>query len=147
MQKFFLAFMVGVFAVSFQTTPLGDRHPDAMSFPRLANTSDVDEVLNDYPAYLRFVLEVGKDKDKKTAERLDHVYSQLRQRDPNGAARFLRGLRFEILQKLELLGVSEESVSTSSPVIRRWIAKFLPTWYREADEYLFRAVTANVAKR
>ena len=76
MQKFFLALMIGVAGMAYQANPLGDRHPDAMSFPHLANTSDVDEVLNDYPAYLRFVLEIGKDKDKKTAEKLEHMLNR-----------------------------------------------------------------------
>lgn len=127
--------------------PEDARGPDSVSFPKHGTTSDLDEILNRYPDYLRFVLTVGRDVDRPTAQRLEKTYDALRKQDQVGAARFLRGLRFEMVQKLELLGLSESSVSTSSPVIRRWVAKYLPAWLREADEYLFRARTAAIARK
>ena len=45
-----------------------------------------------------------------------------------------------MVQKLELMGTATASVSTSSPVIRNWVRRYLKEWYREADEYLFRSL-------
>jgi len=117
-----------------------DREPSSMAFPRLRETSDTDEILAQYPAYLDFVLEVARFRNPGMAKRLAYTYSQLRRRDPDGAAMFLRGLRFEMVYKLELMGASPGSISTRTPKIRDWVAKFLPDWWREADEGLFRSL-------
>ena len=119
----------------------------AMEFPDVANTTDVDDVLSDYPAYLQFVLEVGRKVNPKLSARLEQRYTQLRKRDPQGAARFLRGLRFEMTQKLEMTGTNPSTVTTNNPSIRRWVAKFLPAWHREADEYWFRSFANPIARR
>jgi hypothetical protein len=124
-----------------------ERGPDSVSFPRHGATNTMEDILEQYSDYLRFALTVGRDVDRATAHRLEVTFEALRKQDPEGAARFLRGLRFEMLQKLELLGLPESAVNTSTPIMRRWIAKFLPTWAREADEYLFRARTASIARK
>jgi hypothetical protein len=59
------------------------------------------------------------------------------------AARFLKGLRFEMVQKVELMGVAPQSLNTHTPEMRRWVKRFLPDWVREADEQWFRAATKS----
>lgn len=136
--------MLGSFAVHD-----GSQHRSlsSASFPKLDSSNDIDEVNSSYPAYLEFVLAIGRQTDRKTADRLQATYARLRGRDKTGSARFLRGLRFELLQKLELLGLSEDSVTTNHPQVRRWVAKYLPVWLRECDEYLFRSYTASLTRR
>lgn len=122
------------------------RQLSSLPFPRLSATSDVDDVVSEYPAYLRFVVEVGKDIDPVTARGLQQTYDKLRRRDARGAARFLRGLRFEMVQKLEFMGINPQTVTTSSPVMRQWIGRYIKAWHREADEYLFRSIAFRERK-
>jgi hypothetical protein len=107
----------------------------------------MDDILKEYPAYLNFVLEVGKDVDHTGANRLSSTYQKLRHRSPEFAARFLKGLRFEMVHKLELMGTAPSHLTTQSPVMRRWVARYMKEWTRECDEHLFRsyAVAAGLA--
>lgn len=114
------------------------------SFPDISATSDQDDILSTYPLYLKFALAIGKEVDNATARKLSANYSALRKRSPQFAARFLKGLRFEMEQKLELMGASPASITTHSPEMRRWVAKYMKEWNREADEHLFRAITMKV---
>lgn len=115
-------------------------------FPSVRQTSDADDILQTYPAYLQFALEIGKDVDSANSKRLANSYENLRRRHPQGAVRFLKGLRFEMVQKLELMGVQPNRISTRTPEMRRWVAKFMKEWARESDEYLFRAVATPRAE-
>lgn len=117
-----------------------ERTISSLPFPRHSATTDQGDILADYPDYLRFVLEIGKDVDSATSKQLAKTYETLRRRDPRGAARFLRGLRFEMVQKLELLGASPSSMNTSNATMRAWVRRYLAAWHREADEYLFRSI-------
>ncbi len=85
--------------------------------------------------------------DEATAKRLAHTFENLKRRNPEGAARFLKGLRFEMVQKLELLGASPAQVSTRTPVYRKWVSRWMKEWLREADEHLFRAVALEATKK
>lgn len=124
-----------------QVSDPGDvRQPASLPFPRHQSSSDKSDILSEYPDYLRFVLEIGKDVDPQTAQFLSKNYQSLRKRDPSNAARFLKGLRFEMVQKLELMGMSPSSVSTATPSVRQWVKRYLKEWNREADEYLFRSI-------
>ncbi len=117
-----------------------ERRISSLPFPRFEATKDEGNILSEYPEYLRFVLEIGKDVDPTTSKQLGKTYDILRKKDSRGAARFLRGLRFEMVQKLELMGTSPQSVNTGNPAIRAWVRRYLASWYREADEYLFRSI-------
>ncbi len=123
------------------------RQPNAMEFPKVREQSDVDDIIDDYQVYLKYVLEVGSQTNRKQAQRLDVLFRELKRRDEGQAARFLRGLRFEMVQKLEMSGMSPTSASTNNAHIRSWVNRFLPIWVRECDEYLFRARTNAIAKR
>jgi hypothetical protein len=124
-----------------------ERGPASIEFPRHKATSDVGDIMDDYPEYLQFVLSIGRDVNPKVAAQIEERYSKLRKADERLAARFLKGLRFEMIQKLELSGLSPKRVSTSTPVMRKWVAKYLPAWLREVDEYQFRAYAFAMAKR
>jgi len=125
---------------SFNPPAAFERAPASLAFPRVRQESDADDILDSYPAYLEFVLEVGRQTDLQTAKRLNDTFKALVKRDRVSAARFLKGLRFEMLQKLELMGSSTKTVSTRTPEMRRWIGKYMKEWLREADEHLFRSV-------
>ena len=55
----------------------------------------------------------------------------------------MKGLRFELVQKVELMGKDSREISTSNPIYRRWIQKYLKEWVREADEHLFRSYSES----
>jgi hypothetical protein len=128
----------------------GDRTARALTsldFPQHRLTSDTGDILSDYADYLNFVLAIGKTTNPREASLLAHKYEQLRKADPELAARFLRGLRFEMVQKLEFVGGTSARITTDTPFMRRWVAKFLRDWLREVDEYQYRAYSARIAKR
>ena len=134
-------FLVG--AADSQTGFPSERDVASLNFPTYESTSDEGEILGEYPAYLNFVLEIGKNVDHKTASRLAQIYVKLRKKSPVGAARFLKGLRFEMVTKLELMGASPQSITTQTPVIRHWVGRYMKDWLREADEHLFRSYAYN----
>jgi hypothetical protein len=139
---------VGVSSFSTRLSGTGlARNPDALRFPNHPNTNNVSDILSLYRDYLSFVLEVGRATSPATAKQLEERFNALEKADRALAARFLRGLRFEMHQKLELTGLDARSVTTSQPGVRRWVARFLALWSREADEYLFRARAGKIARR
>jgi hypothetical protein len=120
-----------------------ERMPASLSFPDVRTARSDGEALSLYPAYLQYVLEVGNETDRTQAKRLSDLYGRLRARYPLQTANFLKGLRFEMVAKQELMGASPSQLSSHSPEMRRWVRKFIREWVREADEYLFRAVTTR----
>ncbi len=120
-------------------TPLV-RDPASLAFPLTREVENPNQVLASYMPYFHFVEAVGKKTDPEATKRLVHTFEALRKRDPNGAARFLKGLRFEMTQKLEFMGITASSVNSDTPEIRRWVGRFVKVWHREADELLFRAI-------
>ncbi len=150
MKTFLLILLVAGLAITnhyVHSLEDSNREPKSMEFPRVREQNDVDNILDDYQVYLKYVLEVGNQTNRKQAQRLDTLFRELKLRDEGQAARFLRGLRFEMVQKLEMSGMSPASASTNNASIRSWVGRFLPIWAREADEYLFRARTNAIAKR
>jgi len=119
----------------------------SMAFPQVGSESDTDDILTNYTPYLRFVLEVGNQTDSKTAKRLAQTFEKLRSHYPQGAALFLKGLRFEMVQKTEFMVASPASLNSSSPEMHRWVGKFMKDWLRECDEHLFRAVAMDRSSR
>lgn len=119
------------------------RSPSSLSFPQVETERDSSDILASYPAYLKFVVEVGKDVDHSSTARLVKIFESLKRRSPKGAALFLKGLRFELVQKVELMGKDSREISTSNPIYRRWIQKYLKEWVREADEHLFRSYSES----
>lgn len=142
------AMLAGLLSLS-GTNGLGRelREPMSIQFPQHKLTSDMGDILSDYPDYLKFVLEIGRVTDGRSASLLAKKYAQLRQRNPELAARFLRGLRFEMVQKLEFVGGTNARITTDTPFMRNWVTKFIREWAREADEYLYRSYGAQLARR
>ncbi len=141
-----LAIGLGVLSLA-QTNVFSNRQPNTMEFPKVGEQSDLSNILDDYPAYLKYVLEVGGQTNRKQASRLDYLFRELKRKDEAQAARFLRGLRFEMHQRLEMSGLASDKASTNNTAMRQWVTRFLPIWTREADEYLFRAKTNALVKR
>lgn len=127
--------------------PVSERSIASMEFPRHRLTSDVDDIVDDYSDYLDFVLEIGRDTNPRVAQQIEERFSKLRSQDKRYAARFLKGLRFEIYQRMELVGLVPDRLTTHNPEMRKWVAKYLPAWLREVDEYQFRSYATSVAKR
>jgi hypothetical protein len=120
---------------------LAERHLDSvLAFPLVRESSDEEDILRTYPAYLAFVVTVGRDVDAPTTKKLVNTYENLKRRSPSGAARFLKGLRFEMVQKVELMGIPPRRLTTKSSQLRPWVNKYLKEWAREADEQLFRSI-------
>jgi hypothetical protein len=126
---------------------MGLRNPASRPFPNVASTSDYDDQLDDYQPYLQFVLAVGNDVDSRRAKALAAKWTELKKRDKRAAARFLKGLKFEMDQRLQLTGGATRRMHSDSPAVRRWVKKYLPDWYREADEHLYRSYALRLAAR
>lgn len=143
------ALTLAVWAVSLWGSPaLGlSRDIASQAFPNHRLTSDDDRILDNYKDYLNFVLEVGQGTNAKSARLLEERFEKLKKADEKLAARFLKGLRFEMHQKLELSGLSPARVSTNNAEMRRWVNKYLGAWLREVDEYQYRAYANAVARR
>lgn len=119
----------------------------AGNFPNVNSTSDTDEMVEAYLPYLQFAMEIGREVDAPNTKRLAVVYSNLKKRSPSGAALFLKGLRFEMIQKADLLVQSPGRINNRTPEYRRFVAKYMREWVREADEHLFRSYAAQLARR
>lgn len=119
----------------------------AMNFPTVQQEDDVSDILASYPLYLKFVLEIGREVDRASAKKLESLYLGMKSHSQEAAARFLKGLRFEMVAKVELMGVAPQTLNTRSPEMRQWVKKFLPAWVREADEQWFRAATKSAIAR
>lgn len=141
-----IAGLTGFSYIGFFAPQHRPRELDSTQFPRHELVSNVDDILSHYDDYLRFALEAGRAGNPQAAKRLETTFESLRRSDPQNAARFLRGLRFEMTQKLELMGAPPRTMNSANPTIRKWAARFLPTWQREADEYLFRSRVARLTK-
>jgi hypothetical protein len=117
----------------------------SMAFPMAADTNEASDILSNYPPYLNYVIDIGRETNASQASRLFEMYQTLRRTNPAGAARFLKGLRFEMVYRLELTGVAPEKASTRNPDMRRWVTRFTKDWIRECDEHLFRAVAMRAS--
>lgn len=126
---------------------LGWRAPASRPFPNTSTASDVDDMLKDYDSYLQFVLIVGNGVDSRNAKALAGKWSQLRKNNPTAAARFLKGLKFEMDNHLQLVGGSSTRMTTDSPAVRAWVKRYLRDWYREADEHLFRTYAMRLSTK
>lgn len=140
-----LALLVGLASIS-GTMRLEERDLASMAFPQHRATNDQGDILDEYPEYLQFALTIGRDTNPRLASEIETRYRKLRRADEKLAARFLKGLRFEMVQKLELVGMSPKRVTTQTPALRRWVTKYLGAWLREVDEYQFRAYALAVSK-
>lgn len=129
------------------TNEVAVREIASMAFPIHKATSDVDDIMDDYPEYLQFALEIGRDVNPSTARQIQERYARLAKANEALAARFLKGLRFEMIQKMELAGLSPKRVDTNNSTMRRWVQKYIGAWLREVDEYQFRAYAQAVAKK
>jgi len=112
-------------------------------FPIVDTERSTSDILDSYIEYLRFTVEVGKNVDRNTTAKLVKTFESLKRKNPRGAALFLKGLRFEMLHKVELMGREPSDISISNTEYRKWVGRYLKEWVREADEYLFRAYSAS----
>lgn len=119
----------------------------AGNLPVVSSVSEDSEMLEAYLPYLQFVMEVGREVDANNANKLARIYGNLKKRSPGGAALFLKGLRFEMIQKADLMVQGQSHISSRTPEYRRFVAKYLHEWVREADEHLFRSYASQIAKR
>ncbi|NBX93537.1 MAG: hypothetical protein EBQ85_09945 [Proteobacteria bacterium] len=119
----------------------------AVDFPSVKAQSDTDDILDNYRAYLDFVVAVGRQTDSSNTQKLEKRFAELEKRNPEGAARFLKGLRVELLDKAERLGRSYGRISSSQSEMRKWVSRFMKDWAREADEHLFRTASSELARK
>jgi hypothetical protein len=119
------------------------RNLSSSKFPLVDTEHSVGDILESYPVYLKFVVEVGRETDRTRTSQLVKTFESLKKRTPKGAALFLKGLRVEMIHKVDLMGSDPRTLTTASPELRRWVTKYLGEWVREADEHLFRAYSAS----
>jgi hypothetical protein len=125
-----------------------ERSVASQPFPRHPRLRDEDDILEQYRDYLVFVVSAARGSQPSEARSLMEQFQKLEKESPTNAARFLKGLKLELDQKVELMSVSPSRLSSSHPQMRPWIAKYLPVWLREVDEARFRAYTDKlIAKR
>jgi hypothetical protein len=117
-------------------------------FPQVKSVFDTDDILERYEVYLSFVTQIGRDVDRNNTQRLLKIYSSLKRRSPDHAATFLKGLRFEMISKADLMGADSDALTNRNPELRRWVGRYMKEWVREADEHLFRSFTnASLARK
>jgi hypothetical protein len=133
------------FGATFESSHVS-RNLSSNRFPMVETERTTSDILDSYPVYLKFVADIGREVDRNNSAKLIKLFESLKRKNPRGAALFLKGLRFEMVQKIELMGKDPRDISSSSPEFRKWVAKYLKEWVREADEHLFRAYSASSAE-
>lgn len=118
-------------------------HNESPSLPRLEALNDDKEILEAYPAYLTFVYQMGQSLDKEYSEKFKDSYLKLYDTETRLAARFLKGVRYEILQYLQTRNLSLEEASLKNRRFSKWLTRYLRVWVREADELRFRSMAVN----
>lgn len=119
----------------------------SLRFPQVQTERDEEDMVASYMPYLQFVTAIGSEVDAASTKLLVQAYQNLRKRSRSGAALFLKGLRYEMIQRVELSGWNPSSLSTNSPEMRRFVARYLKIWVREADEQMFRSYSNQIASR
>ncbi|MFM8270478.1 MAG: hypothetical protein ACKN9V_09850 [Pseudomonadota bacterium] len=109
-----------------------------------ASTSDI---LENYQRYFDFVVRIGNGVDASSTKKMVASFSELKKRNPEAAARFLKGLRFELVDKAERMGKKEISLGSQNPEVQKWVGRFMREWAREADEHLYRVYSTQIAKK
>lgn len=124
------------------------RHVASQPYPRHPRLRDEDDILEQYRDYLVFIVSIARNGNASQARDLMDQFQKLQRESPMHAARFLKGLKLEMDQKIELLGLVPSRTYSSNPRLRPFVAKFMPVWLREVDEARFRAYTDKlIAKR
>jgi hypothetical protein len=117
------------------------------AFPSVRSVRDTSDILEDYQAYLDFVVQVGNHVDASSTRKMIATFTELKRRNPEGAARFLKGLRFELVDKAERMGKRQVNLTSQNPEIQKWVGRFIKEWAREADEHLYRVTSSQIAKK
>ena len=119
----------------------------ATDFPHIRGAKSSSDMLKHYQPYLDFVIKVGKQTDPVSTQKLIASFGKLKRHNPEAAARFLKGLRFEMVEKAQRLGSSDANLTSNNPAIRSWVGRFIDDWAREADEHLYRVYSSQIAKK
>jgi len=117
------------------------------AFPQAGVARDTSEILKQYQVYLDFVVQVGKRADVNATKQLETRFAELRSKNPEGAARFLKGLRFELNEKAQRMNRRDVALNSQNPEIIRWVGRFMNQWAREADEHLYRVYSSQLARK
>lgn len=126
-------------ALQSQGSLENSREVASMKLPMVASTTNVGDIIDTYEVYLDFVCDSVKDSNPEQSKKLKSLFTKLKKKDEKAAARFLKGLRFEITQKVEFMSVGRKDLSSNSTLIQSWAKRYMANWIREADEQLFRA--------
>lgn len=109
--------------------------------------STASDVLENYQHYFDFVVRIGNQVDAGSTRKMVASFSELKNKNPEAAARFLKGLRFELVDKAQRMGKREASLSPQNPEVQKWVGRFIKEWAREADEHLYRVYSSQIAKK
>ncbi|NBX75416.1 MAG: hypothetical protein EBQ92_02595 [Proteobacteria bacterium] len=119
----------------------------ATAFPNVRTVRDTSDILDNYQPYLDFVVRVGNEVDASSTRKMVASFTELKKRNPEAAARFLKGLRFELVDKAERMGRRTVSLTSQNPEMQKWVGRFIKEWAREADEHLYRVTSSQIAKK
>lgn len=109
-----------------------------LSMSRTGYASQAKDILKSHQPYLDLVVGIGQQVDPQNTQRMIQVFQQLRNRHPESAAKFLKGLRFEINEKMQRMGSTGYE---RNPQFRKWVSQYMKDWAREADEHLYRVAS------
>jgi len=117
------------------------------SFPLVRTVRDSSDILKNYQPYFDFVVQIGNQVDSTSTRKMVASFVELKKRNPEAAARFLKGLRFEMMDKAERMGRRQDGLTASNPELQKWVGRFIRDWAREADEHLYRVYSSQIAKK
>lgn len=105
--------------------------------------ADVESYIKNYQRYVELVAEVGKQVDPKNTRKMVRLFQVMKEKHPEAAMRFLRGLKFEIHEKSQRMGLPP---SVKNRHFRKWVSKYMKEWAREADEHLYRVASYELSR-
>lgn len=105
--------------------------------------SDARDYIKDHQRYVELVAKVGNKVDPKNTRKMVRLFQVMKEKHPEAAKRFLRGLRFEIREKAQRMGVRP---SIKNRHFRKWVSKYMKEWAREADEHLYRVASYEISR-
>lgn len=139
--------LITVTTILLGITSLSTTGYASSEFPRVRTVRDTSDILENYQSYFDFVVRIGNQVDSNSTKKMVASFGELKRKNPEGAARFLKGLRFELVDKAERMGRKEGSLSAQNPEMKKWVGRFIKEWAREADEHLYRVYSTQIAKK
>ena len=119
----------------------------SLAFPSVDEESDTDDIIENYEVYLRYLIDAGNRVSRSRTKRIAAKYTKLKSYNEDLAANFLKGLRYEMVHRVQITGVHPRRFHSRSSGARKWVGRFLRDWEQEIDEYLYRAYAFRLIRK